>query len=125
MGLEAQGVPMNEMTQKQVITVSGECLEPMPLRAIYAVAPPHENRRQRRIHIETMSPREAFLALVANTSNYRIVHSQRLQRQVSEIAQLLCSIQVQKLSYPRSLARLPEVREAILADTLADEWSAA
>jgi hypothetical protein len=113
---DSDGVPMNEGTNKQVIALRGGCVAPVPLRAIYVLAPPYETRRQRRIQIEPLPPREAFLALVANTFNYRIVHSRRLQRQVSETAQLLRAVPVKKLSYPRFLARLPEVREAILAD---------
>jgi hypothetical protein len=113
---DAEGVPMNAVTSKQVIALGGASLSPVPLRAIYVLAAPHETRRRRSIQIQPLSPREAFLALVANTYNYRVVHAPRLQRQVSATAQLLRAVPVRKLSYPRLLARLPEVREAIIAD---------
>jgi hypothetical protein len=116
LGADVKGVPMKAAVSKQVIALGGGSLAPLPLRAIYVLAPPHEARRRRSIRIEPMSPREAFLALVANTFNRRIEHSPRLQRQVSATAQLLRAVSVKKLSYPRLLARLPEVREAILTD---------
>ena len=113
---DAEGVPMNAVTSKQVIALPGATLSPVPLRAIYVLAPPHETRRRRSIQIRPLPPREAFLALVANTFNRRIEHSPRLQRQVSATAQLLRAVPVKKLSYPRLLASLPDVREAILTD---------
>ena len=125
LGADAQGVAINKLTRKQVITLGGGSLGPVPLRAIYALAPPQETRGSRRVQIEPLSPREAFFALVANTFNARIVHSRRLQRQVSETAQLLRTIPVKKLLYPRSLTLLPEVRKAILADSLVCEGNAA
>jgi hypothetical protein len=115
----AAGVPMNSETNKHVIPLEAaqRCPGPVPLRAIYVLAPPHEMRRQRRVRIEPLPAREAFLALVSNTFNRYIADPDRLQRQVAESTGLLRSVPVRKLSYPRSLARLPEVREAILADS--------
>jgi hypothetical protein len=112
-------VPMNAETNKHVFPLETErrCEKPVPLRAVYVLAPPHEMRRQRRIRIETLPVREAFLALVANTFNGLIADSDRLQRQVAEATRLIRAVPVRKLSYPRSLAQLSEVREAVLADS--------
>ena len=66
------------------------------------------------------------MALVKNTFNYRVVNSARLERQFKQTAQLVSTIPVKKLSYPRVLAQLPAVRDAILADlNSADEEQAA
>ncbi len=111
-----EGVPMNAGTRKKIIPLDAERLSPVPLRAIYVLAPPHETRGSRSVRIESIAPREAFLALIANTFNRRIGHSGRLRRQVSANALLMGAVPVKKLSYPRSFARLPQVIEAILAD---------
>ena len=112
----AEGVAMNAGTRKKIIPLQESQLAPLPLRAIYALAPPHETRGSRTVRIEPLAPREAFLALVANTFNRRIGHSTRLRRQVSANALLMGAVPVKKLSYPRSFARLPQVIDAILAD---------
>lgn len=125
LGATADGVPMNAVTSKQIIALDHELnhrtLAPIPLRAIYVLAPPHEMRRMRSVRIESIPPREAFLALTANTFNRRVEHSGRLRRQVSANAFLVGAVPVKKLSYPRSYARLPEVIEAVLADCLVSE----
>ena len=118
LGTSADGIPMNAETRKQVIPLDHGKLSSVPVRAIYVLAPPHEMRRFRGIQIETLAPREAFLALVSNTYNWRIGHSGRLCRQVSANALLLRAVPIKKLSYPRSYARLPEVLEAVIADSL-------
>jgi hypothetical protein len=114
----AAGVPMNAMTAKLIIPLDPRQSprNPVPVTAIYVLAPPHENRTTRKIKIEVLSPREAFMAIVANTFNYLLVDPARLQRQVRETTSLIRSIPVKKLSYPRVLADLPLVREAILTD---------
>jgi hypothetical protein len=119
LGSATDGVPMNAETKKQVIPLKGSqrCERPVRLRSIYLLAPPHEMRSTRRIAIEPLPAREAFLALVSNTFNRYIADPERLQRQVAENTRLLRSVRVKKLSYPRSLDCLAEVREAIVADS--------
>ena len=118
LGRAATGVPMNAETEKLVIPLGPlqSCQSPLPVRTIYALAPPHEARNLRCIRIEPLSQREAFLALLGNTFNYLVVHPSRLQRQVTETARLVNTIAVKKLSYPRLVSQLTSVREAILSD---------
>lgn len=123
LGRSASGVRMNALTEKLIIP-----LDPWPgctlrMRAIYSLAAPHEARHTRRITIEPLSSQAAFLALVGNTFNYMVVDADRLQRQVRETTRLVGSLPVKKLSYPRGVAHLPEVRDAILED-LRDSHSA-
>jgi hypothetical protein len=117
----ARTVPMNALTDKHVIplTAAQYCTRALPLRGIYALAAPGETHRRSPITIETLPSREAFLALVANTFNRYIAEPDRLQRQLAEVSRVLRMMPVKKLSYPRVLARLPEVRAAILADCAA------
>lgn len=110
---------MNPITRKLIIPLSAQqtCADPVHLRAIYVLAGPEEMRSQRRVQIAPIVAREAFLALVSNTFNALIVDPARLQRQVIETALFLRDVPVKKLSFPRLLARLPEVRDAILTDS--------
>ena len=114
----AIGVPMNPTTEKHIIPIESvhRCFEPVPIRAMYVLAPPHEMRYQRKVSIQTLSRRLAFLALVENTFNRYISDPARMRRQLTELTTLIQSIPVSKLSYPRSINHLSEVRHAILSD---------
>ena len=118
-GAAATHVRMNAVTHKQIIPLTREqtCAHPVTLRAIYVLTGPDEMRRQRGVRIEPIIAREAFLALVGNTFNSLIDDSARLRRQIVETAGFLDAVPVKRLSFPRLLARLPEVREAILTDS--------
>jgi hypothetical protein len=118
-GAAAAPVRMNPVTRKQIIPLTPEqtCSHPVTLRTIYVLAGPDEMRRQRKVRIEPIIGREAFLALVANTFNSLIDDSARLRRQIIETARFLEAVPVKRLSFPRLLARLPDVREAILTDS--------
>ena len=118
MGSVVDGVPMNADSAKHVIPIAGvrRHAYPVPLRAIYVLAAPSEMRYQRKVRVETMAPREAFLALVGHTFNRFVTGGARLQRQLMEAAHWFHTVPVKKLSFPRNLARLPEVHAAILAD---------
>jgi len=118
LGSAASGVAMNAHTGKLVMPLDQHQAfpRPLPLRAIYALAPPHEPRRTRRIEIQPLPRREAFMALVRSTFNYVIVDADRLARQVTETARIVESVCVKKVSYPLGLDLLPSVRDAILAD---------
>jgi hypothetical protein len=56
------------------------------------------------------------MALVKNTFNSRVVHPARLERQFKQMTRLASVVPVKELSYPRVLADLPKLRDAILAD---------
>ena len=80
LGERVTGPPMNLATKKRVIALEPHqrCLTPVPLGAIYALASPREVARKQRVRIETLSSRQAFVTLVANTFNYLIVGADRL-----------------------------------------------
>lgn len=114
----AQSASMNPDTKKLILSMDlkRSCAMPVPLGAIYIVAGPREVVRRQRVSIEPLTPREGFLALVKHTFNSRLVNPERLQRQFTTTVGLAGRVSVKKLSYPRILARLPEVREAVLND---------
>ncbi len=123
LGQRICGTPMNPLTPKLVIPLGRQermlCQGVHRLRAIYALAPPVENSRGDRITIRPFSPRRAVLELLKNTFNAVIVEPARLRRQFDLAARLASRIPVKSLSFPRRLARLPAVREAILSDVIA------
>jgi hypothetical protein len=127
LGSAAHGVPMNALSNKHVIPLATaqRCVRPVPVRAVYALAPPAEMRRQRQVRITPMSQRDAFLALISNTFNRYIGDPARLSRQHAETGRLSRAIPIRKLAYPRSTARLAEVRAAILDDCRPGETAAA
>jgi hypothetical protein len=114
----ARGVAMNLESKKLILPLhhTQSTLDPVPLKGIYALLPPRSKARKHAIRISVLPPREAFIALVKNTFNYRIVTPSRLERQFEAATQVVSVMPVKKVAYPRILARLPDVRDALLAD---------
>jgi len=118
LGHIASGVPMNPGARKLILPVHARRNQahPVALGAMYSLAAPYDARRPQSVRIESLSPREAFLEFVAHTFNDRIVNMRRLERQFTMAARLASVATVKKLSYPRVLDRLPDVRAAVLSD---------
>ncbi|MBI3454389.1 MAG: hypothetical protein HY002_01190 [Candidatus Rokubacteria bacterium] len=119
-GERVAGIPMNPLTRKLVIPLvpagARAASGATPLRAIYVLRSPDPRRRVRRITIRPLAPRQACLALLRNTFNSIVLDPARLRRQLDLAARLTRTIPVRSLSFPRELAALPAVREAIEAD---------
>ena len=96
------------------------CAGPVPLKALYSLASPRDACRKPSMSLETLSPREAFVELVKGTFNRRLVSPRRLERQFGVMAALADRISVKKLTYPRAIDRLQEVRGMVLADLARD-----
>jgi len=118
LGDAAKGVAMNPAARKLILPLdpTRSSATPVPLKALYVLLPPRQVSRKQPIRIEVLPPRESFIALVKNTFNSRIVHSARLERQFKQTARLVSTMRVKKVAYPRVLAELPAVRDAILGD---------
>jgi hypothetical protein len=114
----ASGIAMNSGTKKLILPLdhTRTTLNPVPLKAIYALLPPGSKVRGNAVRIAALPPRESFLALVRNTFNYRIINPARLERQFEAATRVVSLMPVKKVSYPRILAGLPAVRDALLAD---------
>jgi hypothetical protein len=124
----SNGIAMNTEAQKLILPLDANRVSdgPIPLKALYTLAVQTQASRKQSVRITVLPPRESFMALVKNTFNYRIVNSARLERQFKQTAQLVSTIPVKKVSYPRVLSQLPALRDAILADlNSADEKQAA
>jgi hypothetical protein len=115
-------VHMNPDTDKLILPIEERRRHgrPIALDAIYALAAPRDACRTPCVSIERLSPREAFLELLKGTFNRRLVDQPRLQRQFGFMARLADLVAVKRLTYPRAIDRLPEVREAVRADLARD-----
>lgn len=88
--------------------------ERMPLQAIYLLSAPEAG--QAAPEIQALSTREAMLALVRHTVAARLFDRELLARHMSFCATAAARIPVRRLTYPRQLAFLPQVRDALGAD---------
>ena len=120
LGERVNGTPMNNCTPKMVIPLErNETVSPQgtfPLRAIYVLTPPPASSRSSRITIRPLSPRRACVEMIKNSFNIVIVEPERLKRQFVLASRLAARVPVKSLSYPRTLTRLPAVRQAVLSD---------
>lgn len=83
-----------------------------PLRALYILGNQHENT----ISICSVAPAEAFMELTRSTFRLDITNIQQLAHEFNFYGVLARSGFVRRLSYPRDLSRLPDVRNAVLHD---------
>ena len=122
LGHPVNGIRMNADTDKLILPIDEHrrCASPVALAAIYTLAAPREVRRGASVTIDALSPREGFVELVKATFNRRIVSPQRLARQFGVMASLTDRVSVKQLTYPRSIDRLPEVLDVVLADLARD-----
>ncbi len=116
LGRQIEGVPMNDLTPKIIIPLDRQqcCRSEARLRAIYVFK--SRDSSSRTISIRPLSKRAATVELLKNTFNPLVLEKERIKRQFLFAARLAASVRVSSLTYPRTLARLPEVREAILYD---------
>ncbi len=123
LGKGTNGTPMNNFTPKLVIPLEQDgkmfCQDAAPLKALFILTPPMDGPRTNGITIRRLSPRRAFVALLKNSFNTVVVEPARLKRQFDLTTRLVCKAPVKSVSFPRRLACLPAVREAILSDVTA------
>ena len=121
LGGDVVGARMSGRTRKIVIPLPAECVvagtHPVPLRTIYyLLARPARGRRARHVGLRPLSPRAAFVRLVANTFNPVVDEPARLGRLLDRASWLALRVPVRAVTFPRELAALPAVLRAILAD---------
>lgn len=115
---QAAGTPMNPDTEKLIIPLEPRqsCAVPVPLRAFYAL---NSTQGSSDIAFTPLTGTEAFIELIRSTFNLRLVDPNRLQRQFMNAERLLSGIPIRRLTYPRSLDKLPQVRDAIVTNVRA------
>jgi len=112
------GPPMNSLTPKRILPLgAGQyCPTPVPLRSLYLLHHPRPGAPGEPVVVRRLSERRACLALLRHSFNTKLRHRDRMQHRFSSATELASRIPVKLLSYPRDLARLPDVRAAILAN---------
>jgi hypothetical protein len=118
LGLAVNGVPMNGDTAKLIVPIQGRQARAVPveLSAIYSLAAPRDACRSDRIRSEALPRREGFVELVKSTFNRRLVTAERLARQFDGMTRLAALVPMRRLGYPRTIDRLHDVRDVVLAD---------
>ena len=118
LGVEPAATRLNDGTSKRILPLAdGQAFRgPAPLRALYALSEPGRGRTAGRIEIAPLSAGAACLELIRNTFNTIVLDRARLARQFAFASRVAAAVPVRRLTYPRSLPRLPEVCEAVLAD---------
>lgn len=118
--------PVNPQTQKLIVPLGREraCHVATPLAAFYVLPSLDKIPVGSNVCIKSLSRKQAFLSLLGSAFNTSILHPHRLQHQFEATQALANSVVVKQLSYPRDLECLPQVREAILSDLLANPCEA-
>jgi hypothetical protein len=118
LGNAARGRRMHRDFEKRIIPLGPEkvCQSPVPLRAIYVLSEPTKSSNAERITIRRLPRRLAFVAVLKNTFNTRLIDSARLRHQFEMASGLVTQVPMKTLSYPRSLDLLPTVCEAVISD---------
>jgi hypothetical protein len=111
-----RGTPLNGGTSKRIVPLEeGQVYRrSAPLATLYVLSPP--GLRVRRVNIETLPRSQAVLEIIRNSFNTIVQDRARLARQFRFASRLVARIPVKRLSYPRSLDRLPAVCDAVLDD---------
>lgn len=117
-GEKVAGVPMNPLTSKLIIPLNRkQSLQTVvPLQALYVLNPPLAGVRNDRITIRRLSQRRALLALLKHSFNDWVSEPARLNFQFHLYSQIVSKVTIKFISYPRRLASLSSVRDAILRD---------
>jgi hypothetical protein len=118
LGDMAERVRMNPDTDKLILPIDGQLTAsaPLALGGIYTLARPRDVSRDGSIHVEPLTLRESVIELVKGTFNRRLVDPERLARQFDLATRFARRVSIRKISYPRTLDRLHEVRDRIVAD---------
>jgi hypothetical protein len=117
-GEHIRGTPMNRLTPKLIIPLdhNQSYRATAVLKAIYLLGRGATGSRPNSARITRLPQRRAFLELVKNTYNRDVIQPWRLKCQFDLATKVASRVPVKLLSYPRILASLPSVREAIFSD---------
>lgn len=123
LGDVSNGVVMNPREKDARAPKLIFCLSPSqsyakvaPLGAVYVLTAPRKVHRKQRIGIGSLTPLQALMNVVSFTHNDGLTGSDRLTRQLEAARRLIESVTIRSLSYPRILASLDEVKDAVLED---------
>jgi hypothetical protein len=112
------GTPMDPGADKWLFTVAKglQCNRRAPLAAIYCVAGLEKAREAKQISIEALDAREALTEVLWGTNRDRIVEPDRATNPFNAAKRIVGAVPLRRLAYPWALAKLPQVRTAVLED---------
>ncbi|MGH9577334.1 MAG: hypothetical protein ACRD3R_07835, partial [Terriglobales bacterium] len=97
------------------------CENPLTVGRIYFLMPGEQNGVSTRTTISPIPAAQGFMELVKHAYCLDPGDQERLREQFQDFRQVVGLGLLRRLSYPRDLARLPEVQDAILRDLQAGE----
>jgi hypothetical protein len=109
---------MHRDTAKLVVPVRAQerARHQVRLRAFYVLARPQPGRRRSEIRVDTLSPGSAVVELLRASFNLTVNSPERERARFALASELARTVPVKRLTYPRSLAMLPKVCDAVLRD---------
>jgi hypothetical protein len=109
---------MNTGTTKLVIPLGQDeaIRQPLPVESLYLLRTAEKTRGDTAIRIDPVDGANAFLGIVRSAFNVVIADRDRLASQFGFAQQLASSMRVRQLTYPRRMARLGDVCNALIAD---------
>jgi hypothetical protein len=116
-GVASRG-SMNGQVPKLILSLERDacCSSPTPIAALYVLGDARQAFHGQACRVESLSPNQRFVHLVAHTLNHAVVDAPRLRRHFKTAVTLVDTIPVRRLVYPRDVRKLSEVREAVCAD---------
>ena len=122
-GAAYQGVPMNPATEKLIIplTARQSVTEPQVLRALYQICDARTGGRRRSPFIRRVSPPRAFTKILEATMNGWAGDSERPKQMFEFATDLVQTVPIKTISYPRNRDEMWRVRDAVLEDLARSE----
>lgn len=119
LGNSFKGTELAPVTDKRMIDVGSNSVaaDRVPLDMIYVLGNPSERCAGDRVTVRPLSGSKSLMQLIGNTYNDVITGRKRLSSQLAHAAAMVKRVPVKSLRYPRSLERLGEVCDTILADS--------
>ena len=87
--------------------------EPLPLAAVYIL---NNDDPDGQNEIRALAPRDALIALIANTHAGRLLNRTARKGEFELLAELVARVRVREICRSSDIARLPQLCEAILSD---------
>lgn len=115
LGVRRQGPRLNPGTAKLIVPLpeGRTARRPLPLDTLYVLA------RARSVRIAPLSGASAMLEILRATFNTVETGRERAARHFAFARKLAGAVRMRRLAYPRRLAAIGAVRDAVLADLLA------
>jgi len=121
----ADTTPVAHYTTKERLDTSSHglpfCSVPVPITTLFVLTSPDETMKTDQVSIEPLTHQDAFMALLKYSFRLDISDRERNKKAFRDIAETVSKLKLFRLSYPRKMAMLPQVRTAILEHLATEE----